>query len=203
MPGMSARVRRARWLLPIDRSPIENGWVEIAVDRIVRLGTGRAPLPAEDLGDVALLPGLVNAHTHLELSWLRGRVPSTGSMVEWIRALIAARADGPTGGATDRVEAIRCAIEEMRASGTVLAGDVTEAGFKFRRRHWAHGLHSPYWWLQCAMWDKRETSRMVRAYRKFLEWDILKRPLLTRALEKIADPLMGKSIVLYFDKAPA
>ena len=122
---MSARVLRARWLLPIDRSPIENGWVEIAVDRIVRLGTGRAPLPAEDLGDVALLPGLVNAHTHLELSWLRGRVPSTGSMVEWIRALIAARADGPAGGETDRVEAIRCAIEEMRASGTVLVGDVT------------------------------------------------------------------------------
>ncbi len=90
-------------------------------------------------------------------------------------------------------------VRIFRTSG--LKRDVTEAGFKFRRRHWAHGLHSPYWWLQCAMWDKRDTSRMVRAYRKFLEWDILKRPLLTRALEKIADPLMGKSVVLYFDKA--
>jgi cytosine/adenosine deaminase-related metal-dependent hydrolase len=122
---MSAKVLRARWLLPIDRSPVENGWVEIAVDRIVRLGTGRAPLPAEDLGDVALLPGLVNAHTHLELSWLRGRVPSTGSMVEWIRALLAARGEGLRGGETERADAIGAAIEEMRASGTVLAGDVT------------------------------------------------------------------------------
>jgi hypothetical protein len=45
--------------------------------------------------------------------------------------------------------------------------------------------------------------RLVRAYRTVLEWDILKRPLLTRMLEKIADPLMGKSVVLYFTKAAA
>ena len=69
-PAMSARVLRARWLLPIDRSPIENGWVEIAGGRIVRTGAGRPPIAPQDLGDVALLPGLVNAHTHLELSWL-------------------------------------------------------------------------------------------------------------------------------------
>ena len=121
---MSARVLRARWLLPIDRSPIENGWVEIAGGRIVRTGAGRPPIPPHDLGDVALLPGLVNAHTHLELSWLRGRVPPAGSMVEWIRALLATRAEGP-GGEAERTEAIRCAIDEMRRSGTVLAGDVT------------------------------------------------------------------------------
>lgn len=92
-------------------------------------------------------------------------------------------------------------VRIFRTSG--LKADVRAAGFRFDRRHWAHGLHSPYWWLQCAMWDKRETSRMVRAYRTFLEWDILKRPLLTRVLEKIADPLMGKSVVLYFTKAAA
>lgn len=84
-----------------------------------------------------------------------------------------------------------------------LKRDVSAAGFRFFRRHWAHGLHSPYWWLQCALWDKRDTSRLVRAYRRFLEWDILKRPLLTRMLEKVADPLMGKSVVLYFRKGPA
>lgn len=92
-------------------------------------------------------------------------------------------------------------VRIFRTSG--LKRDVRDAGFRFRRRHWAHGLHSPYWWLQCALWDKRETSHMVRGYRKFLEWDILQRPLLTRVLEKIADPLMGKSVVLYFDKASA
>ncbi|HEY7474588.1 MAG TPA: amidohydrolase family protein [Vicinamibacterales bacterium] len=124
---MSARVLRARWLLPIDRSPIENGWVELARDRIVRLGAGRAPLPPEDLGDVALLPGLVNAHTHLELSWLRGRVPQAGSMVEWIRGLLAVRAAGPDGGENAQVDATRCALQEMHDTGTVLAGDVTNS----------------------------------------------------------------------------
>ncbi|HYN06801.1 MAG TPA: amidohydrolase family protein [Vicinamibacterales bacterium] len=122
---MAARVLRARWLLPIDRSPIENGWVELAGDRIVRIGAGRAPLPPDDLGDVALLPGLVNAHTHLELSWLRGRVPPAGSMVEWIRALLAVRASGPDGGEEARVASTRGALKEMVDTGTVLAGDVT------------------------------------------------------------------------------
>jgi len=92
-------------------------------------------------------------------------------------------------------------VRIFRTSG--LKRDITSAGARFTHRHWAHGLHSPYWWLQCALWDKRETSRMVGAYRKFLEWDILQRPLLTRVLEKIADPLMGKSVVLYFTKAAA
>lgn len=122
---MSARILRARWLLPIDRPPIENGWVEVGADRIRRIGEGRPPAPAEDLGDVALLPGLVNAHTHLELSWLRGRVPPAGSMVEWIRALIAARAEGFFSPDSERAAAIRGAIDEMRATGTVLVGDVS------------------------------------------------------------------------------
>lgn len=80
---------------------------------------------------------------------------------------------------------------------------VEREGLRFYRRHHAHGLHSPYWWLQCWQWDNRETSSAVRVYRKFLEWDILQRPLLTRVLEAIAAPLMGKSVVLYFEKAAA
>jgi len=73
-------------------------------------------------------------------------------------------------------------------------------GFTLRGGHWAHGLHSPYWWLQCAVWKTKDTNWLVRQYHRFLCWDILKRPWLTRALEKIADPLMGKSVVFYFDK---
>lgn len=73
-------------------------------------------------------------------------------------------------------------------------------GFRLERRHWAHGLHSPYWWLQCALWEKRDQHWLIRQYHKFLVWDIMKRPLLTRMLEKVADPVMGKSIALYFRK---
>lgn len=82
-----------------------------------------------------------------------------------------------------------------------LRADIESTGFRFLRRHWAHGLHSPYWWLQCLLWKRRETSWSVRQYRRFLEWDILQKPLLTRVLAAAADPIMGKSVVLYFERA--
>jgi cytosine/adenosine deaminase-related metal-dependent hydrolase len=119
------RTFRARWLLPIDRPPIADGWCAVEHGVIVEIGAGRAPDPAEDLGDVAVLPGLVNAHTHLELSWMHGRVPPAGSMTEWIRTMLAIRAAGPPGGDHERLEAMRRAAAEMRATGTVLAGDIS------------------------------------------------------------------------------
>lgn len=85
----------------------------------------------------------------------------------------------------------------------MLRHDVEEAGFVFRRRHFAHGLHSPYWWLKCAFWNRRDTLWLIRQYHRFLVWDIMKRPWLTRALEAVASPLMGKSVVMYFDRLAA
>ena len=84
-----------------------------------------------------------------------------------------------------------------------LKGAVESRGLSFFHRHFAHGLHSPYWWLKCAVGVKREDVKIVNLYKRFLEWDILQRPWLTRALEKIAGPLMGKSVVLYFQKGAA
>jgi cytosine/adenosine deaminase-related metal-dependent hydrolase len=118
-----AEVLRARWILPIDRPPIDGGWLELIDDRIVRVGAGTPPATGRDLGDVAVLPGLVNAHTHLELSWLAGRVPAAGSMVEWIRRLLRERSAGA--GDADAPADIRRAAHAMRAAGTVLAGEVT------------------------------------------------------------------------------
>lgn len=74
------------------------------------------------------------------------------------------------------------------------------SGLRYHSRHWAHALHSPYWWLQCALWDRKDTSRAVRTYRQFLEWDLMKRPWLTRGLEAALNPVMGKSLVLYFNR---
>jgi cytosine/adenosine deaminase-related metal-dependent hydrolase len=116
---------RARWLLPIDRAPIENGWIELAAGRIVALGGGQPPNTSRDLGDVALLPGLVNAHTHLELSWMAGRIPPAGSMDEWIRTMMRVRRDGAPGGAVAEAAAVLDAARSMRATGTVLVGDVS------------------------------------------------------------------------------
>ena len=82
----------------------------------------------------------------------------------------------------------------------VLKKDVETHGLRHFARHWAHGLHAPYWWLKCAVGVKRDDSKLVDLYHRFLVWDLVKQPLLTRVLEKIASPLMGKSVVLYFDK---
>ena len=81
-----------------------------------------------------------------------------------------------------------------------LREQIENAGFSFFARHWAHALHSPYWWLQCMFWKNKDTSFLVSNYRRFLEWDILDQPLFTRALETLLNPLMGKSVVMYFRK---
>jgi len=122
---MPPRVIRARWVLPIDRPAIRDGWVQIADGRIIDRGSGRPPQPPDELGDVAVLPGLVNAHTHLELSWLAGRVPPADSLVAWIRRLMALRRDGPAPEAPAAQITARSALAAMRATGTVLVGDVS------------------------------------------------------------------------------
>jgi len=83
-----------------------------------------------------------------------------------------------------------------------LADAAAERGWRLVAARHAHALHAPYWWLQCLVWDRRERHPAVRAYRRFLEWDILRRPRLTRWLEAALNPLMGKSLALYFE-APA
>ena len=65
----------------------------------------------------------------------------------------------------------------------------------------AHGLHAPYWWLKCIVGLGNENSRLVKLYHDFLVWDIEKRPWLTRTLEKLVNPFVAKSCVLYLKKA--
>jgi SAM-dependent methyltransferase len=65
--------------------------------------------------------------------------------------------------------------------------------------HHAHALHAPFWWLKCAMGVTRD-SALVRAYHRLLVWDLTKRPWLTRTAERLLDPLLGKSLVVYADK---
>lgn len=73
-------------------------------------------------------------------------------------------------------------------------------GLEYQSFHWAHGLHSPYWWLQCLFWKTKEDSFLVKQYHKLLVWDLMKKPLFTKILESILQPLIGKSLVMYFRK---
>jgi SAM-dependent methyltransferase len=66
--------------------------------------------------------------------------------------------------------------------------------------HRAHALHSPYWWLRCAVGPTNETNPMVRGYRRVLEWDIVSAPAATRAADRVLNPVLGKSLVVYARK---
>lgn len=81
-----------------------------------------------------------------------------------------------------------------------LSDRMTQAGLMRVGSHHAHGLHAPYWWLRCAVGVNREQHRAVRIYHRFLVWDLVKQPLLTRFLERVMAPILGKSLVIYFTK---
>ncbi|MFZ7128738.1 MAG: class I SAM-dependent methyltransferase [Desulfobacterales bacterium] len=71
---------------------------------------------------------------------------------------------------------------------------------QLRRFHFAHGLHSPFWWLKCLVGPERTDVRLVNLYHRFLTWDLMRNPRLTRWLERLINPLIGKSTVFYFRK---
>src|SRR4051794_34697651 len=81
----------ARWVFPVTGPPLERGVVAVADDRIVAVGPRGSRHADEDVGNAALLPGFVNAHTHLDLSGLRGKVPPTSNFTDWLRAVIGHR----------------------------------------------------------------------------------------------------------------
>jgi SAM-dependent methyltransferase len=87
--------------------------------------------------------------------------------------------------------------------GAELRAAIAARGLRFRGRHHAHALHSPFWWLKTALWARRDDHPLVRLYHRLLVWDLMRRPWITRAVERLLDPVMGKSLVLYFDKAGA
>jgi cytosine/adenosine deaminase-related metal-dependent hydrolase len=117
-------IYRADWVLPIASPAIRDGWVQGRRGRIVAAGSADT-IPAGDdvldLGASAILPGLVNAHTHLELSWMKARVPPADVMPAWAAALMALRRTVNA----DPVEPIEASILQARAAGTSVVGDVT------------------------------------------------------------------------------
>lgn len=64
----------------------------------------------------------------------------------------------------------------------------------------AHALHSPYWWIKCAVGPRRDDAVLPRLYHRFLVWDMTARPPVTRLLERALNPVLGKSVVVYLDK---
>ncbi len=80
-------------------------------------------------------------------------------------------------------------IERLQRAGTRCCG-----------HHYAHSIHAPYWWLKCLVGPTRTDSALVNLYHRLLVWDIMHKPWITRFLDRLFNPLMGKSLVVYLQK---
>jgi len=122
---ISTKTFTARWLFPVGAPPIERGTLTIADAMIVAVepqGTRSADF---DLGNVAILPGFVNAHTHLDLSGARGQCPPTPDFTQWLRGVIAFRRSRTP----EQVQAdIAAGLAECLRFGTTLIGDIASGG---------------------------------------------------------------------------
>ena len=118
---------RARIVVTMCGAPIENGAVAVSGNRIVDVGRfddvkARNAGNTVDLGEQALLPGLINAHCHLDYTCLRGKIPPQKSFTDWIRAINAAKSELS---AKDYVASINDGFEEAKRFGTTTIANLT------------------------------------------------------------------------------
>jgi aminodeoxyfutalosine deaminase len=121
-------VYRAGWVLPVSSPPVRNGWVAVEGGRVIARGTASEEPPGGEvraLPGSAVLPGLVNAHTHLELSYLHRRVPPSPRFSAWVRHTMRMRDAHRDPVDPQIVETARAALAAARATGTSLVGDVS------------------------------------------------------------------------------
>jgi len=136
---------RARTVVTMDGPPIENGAVAISGNRIIDVGSfdevkGRNSGGIVDLDEQALLPGLINAHCHLDYTCLRGKIPPQKSFADWIRAINAEKAK--LSGA-DYLSSITEGFAEAKRFGTTTVANLTAFPELISQ------IHSPIrtWWF--------------------------------------------------------
>jgi cytosine/adenosine deaminase-related metal-dependent hydrolase len=118
---------RARWVLPISTPPIENGEVVVEEDRIVDVRpspAGQVSSDVHDLGNAVLMPGLVNVHTHLDYTLMRGLLEDV-AFFPWIRELTARKAALTE---EDWVASATIGAAEAVAGGVTTIGECTDSG---------------------------------------------------------------------------
>ncbi len=77
---------------------------------------------------------------------------------------------------------------------------IKDKGFQLISSERFHALHSPYWWLRCIFWKNQESNPIIQLYKKILERQILKRTPVLNFIEQVFNPVLGKSLSLYFKK---
>lgn len=148
---------RACSVVTMDGPPVENGAVAISADRIAEVGkfpeisARHSAQEVVDLGKQALLPGLVNAHCHLDYTCFRGTIPRQKSFTDWIRAINAEKAKLS---AEDYIVSINEGFAEAKRFGTTTIANLTAFPELILR------IESPIrtWWF-AELIDVRDPSR--------------------------------------------
>jgi len=122
---VSEQIYTARWIFPVDAPPIERGTITIANGKIIAASPSDKRKPDVDLGNVAILPGFVNAHTHLDLTGACGACPPSHDFTNWLRQVIAFRRTRTM----KQVQAdIAMGIAECLRFGATMVGDISNGG---------------------------------------------------------------------------
>lgn len=125
---MTIQRLRAKWILPVDRPPIENGLIEIVDGFITAVRNAVPHDTATDLEGVAILPGLVNAHTHLEFSLVKEPFEPALPFTDWIRSLVAYRQQRAALTSSVQENALSAGVVEAESTGTTLLGEIATSG---------------------------------------------------------------------------
>lgn len=120
---------RARWVFPVDQPPLANGVVTVAGNQIISVGTKGTDTTWIDLGNVALLPALINAHTHLEFSLFDQPFGSPGqSFAAWLKQVVRWRREQPAVLGQETL-ALAKGLQESEASGVAVVGEIATPMF--------------------------------------------------------------------------
>ena len=131
------QILTARWVFPVAVPPLERGLVTIRGDKILAVEPHGTRTPDVDLGNSAIIPGLVNAHTHLDLSGLRNQVPPGPDFIGWLKQIIAHRRSQTP----EQIDAdIRIGLSEALRFGTTLMCDIAAGGAS-----WSRVSAAPVW----------------------------------------------------------
>ncbi|MFT4125023.1 MAG: class I SAM-dependent methyltransferase [Gordonia sp. (in: high G+C Gram-positive bacteria)] len=177
------------------------------------IAEGQVPASAKaraEVGDALRLPYADNSFDVVLMSEILEHIPSdTAAMAEMVRVL---RPGGLAAVTVPRYWpekvcwALSDAYHEVEGGhvriykASELAGKLTAAGLEVTGTDHAHALHSPYWWLKCAVGVDNDANLLVRGYHKLLVWDMMRAPALTRVGEQVLNPVIGKSVALYLRK---
>jgi cytosine/adenosine deaminase-related metal-dependent hydrolase len=163
MPGpVDEQTLSARWVFPVSGPPLAGGTITIRGDRIESVDPAGIRTPDVDFGNAAIIPGLVNAHTHLDLTGARGAVSPGPDFVGWLRQVIAhRRTQNADGIAAD----IRTGLEESLRFGTTLIGDIAAGSSS-----WSALVDAPIWAVCFREVLGLPHTRVMAAWAEVVEW---------------------------------